>query len=96
MEARRNGLSARSAKKIFTFIFLLSGWALVVPSCFALSLTSAFHVIRDITERKKSTQKARYGKNESGRQLAGEEVPGQRNVRSWPFGTACMYYIHIN
>ena len=30
--------------------------------CTALSLTSAFHVIRDITEQKKSTPMARYGK----------------------------------
>jgi len=31
------------------------------------------------------------------RQTAGEkseEVPGQRNVSSWPFQTACTYYIH--
>ena len=29
-------LSARSAKTFFAFIFQLSGWALVAPSCFAL------------------------------------------------------------
>jgi len=29
------------------------------------------------------------------RLTAGKEVPGQRNVSSWPFQTACMYYIHI-
>ena len=34
-----------------------------VVLCTALSLTSAFHVIRDITEQKKSTPKARYGKS---------------------------------
>ena len=27
--------SARSAEKFFAFIFQLSGWALVAPSCFA-------------------------------------------------------------
>ena len=30
------------------------------------------------------------------RQTAGEEVPGQRIESSWPFRTACMYYIRIN
>ena len=36
IEVCSDGLSVRSTEKIFTFIFLLSGWALVVPSCFAL------------------------------------------------------------
>ena len=34
-EACRADQSARSAENFFTFIFQLSGWALVAPSCFA-------------------------------------------------------------
>ena len=36
IEARSGDHSARSAEKFFAFIFQLSGWALVAPSCFAL------------------------------------------------------------
>ena len=37
IEAHSDDLSAQNVEKIFsTFIFLLSGWALVVPLCFAL------------------------------------------------------------
>ena len=34
-EVRNADQSARSVEKIFAFIFQLSGWALVAPSCFA-------------------------------------------------------------
>ena len=34
-EARSVDQSARSAENVFAFIFQLSGWALVAPSCFA-------------------------------------------------------------
>ena len=34
-EARSANQSARSAENFFAFIFQLSGWALVAPSCFA-------------------------------------------------------------
>ena len=33
-EARSADQSVRSAEKFFAFIFQLSGWALVAPSCF--------------------------------------------------------------
>ena len=81
-------------KKIFHLHFSvvwMDSRSTFVP-CTALSLTSAFHVIRDITERKKSILKARYGKQKRIRRTAGEEseeVTGQRNVSSWPFRTAC-------
>jgi len=59
-----DGLSAQSAEKFFHFHFsaVWMGSRSTVVLCTALSLTSAFHVIRDITEQKKSTSKARYGK----------------------------------
>ena len=34
-EARSADQSARSGENFFSFIFQLSGWALVAPSCFA-------------------------------------------------------------
>ena len=36
IEARSEDQSARSAEKFFAFIFQLSGWVLVAPSCFVL------------------------------------------------------------
>ena len=36
IEARSADQSAQSAENFFAFIFQLSGWALVAPSCFAL------------------------------------------------------------
>ena len=36
MEECSGDQSARRAEKFFAFIFRLSGWALVAPSCFAL------------------------------------------------------------
>ena len=36
IEVRNGDQSARSAKKFFAFIFQLSGWALLAPSCFVL------------------------------------------------------------
>ena len=67
MEVRSDGFSARSAKKekqLFHLHFSVvwMGSHSTVVLCTALSLTSAFHVICDITEQKKSTPKARYGK----------------------------------
>jgi len=54
-----------------------------VVLCTTLSLTSACHVIHDITERKKSIPKAHYGKtNPADGGEESEEVPGQRNVSS--------------
>jgi len=57
-------VSPREARKIFFLHFSVvwMGSCSTVVLCTALSLTSAFHVIRDITEQKKSTPKARYGK----------------------------------
>ena len=40
-EARSDDQSARSAENFFTFIFQLSGWALVAPSCFVLQVRDA-------------------------------------------------------
>ena len=36
VERRAMAISLREARKIFAFIFQLSGWALVAPSCFVL------------------------------------------------------------
>ena len=36
VERRATAISLREARKIFAFIFQLSGWALVAPSCFVL------------------------------------------------------------
>jgi len=60
-------VSLRKAQKKIFFFCYLDG---TVVLCTALLLTSAFHVIRDITERKKSTlNEGSLWKNESGRQL---------------------------
>jgi len=58
--------------------------------CTALLLISAFCVIRDITERKKSIPKARYGKTNPADYRWGSSA--QRNVHEqpWPFRTACI------
>ena len=58
-------VSPHEARKNFFHLHFSVVWMgsrSTVVLCTALSLTSAFHVIRDITERKKSTPKARYGK----------------------------------
>ena len=39
--------SARSAEKNFAFIFQLSGWALVAPSCFALQVPDVKGLMQD-------------------------------------------------
>jgi len=51
-------------KKFFHLHFSVvwMGSRSTVVLCTELSLTSAFHVIHDTTEQKKSTPKARYGK----------------------------------
>ena len=41
IEARSADQSARSAENFFAFIFWLSGWALVAPSCFVLQIRDA-------------------------------------------------------
>jgi len=70
----------REARKKFFHLHFSVVWMVshsTVMLCTALSLTSAFHVIHDITEQKKSIPKARYGKQFQ--QTAGEElevVPG--------------------
>jgi len=57
-------ISPREAWKKFFHLHFSAVWIgsrSTVVLCTAMSLTSAFHVIRDITERKKSIPKARYG-----------------------------------
>jgi len=60
-------------EKIFRLDFSVvwMGSRSTIMLCTALSLTSAFHVIRDITDRKKSILKVHYGKRIQ--QTAGEE-----------------------
>ena len=41
IEVRSADQSARSVENIFAFIFQLSGWALVAPSCFVLQVRDA-------------------------------------------------------
>ena len=41
VEVRIADQSAQSAEKFFAFIFQLSGWALMAPSCFVLQVRDA-------------------------------------------------------
>jgi len=55
----------KARRKIFFHLHFSVVWMgspSTVVLCTALSLTSAFRVIRDISEQKKSTPKVRYGK----------------------------------
>jgi len=58
--------------------------------CTALSLISAFRVIRDITERKKSILKAPH------RQMAGEELEEVTMKREQLTFLKCMHVIHVH
>ena len=64
IEACSDGLSARKKNNSPSFSVVWMGSCSTVVLCTALSLTSAFHVIHAITERKKSesTPKACYVK----------------------------------
>jgi len=62
-----------------------------VVLCTTLSLTSAFHVIRDITERKKSTPKARCGKTNQADRWWGSSRTTKREQLAV---SNCMHVLH--
>ena len=82
-------VSERRAEKNFHLHFLvvwMGSRSTFVP-CTALPLISAFCVIRDNRTKEVYTDGSLWN-NES----ESKEVPG-RNMSSWPFQTACMYYV---
>jgi len=90
-------ISPHEARKNFFhlhFSVVRLGCCSTVVLCTAMSLTSAFRVIRDITERKKSIPKARYGKTNPADSWWGVGEGSRTTKREQLTVSNCMHVLH--